>query len=90
MPQLHKLAFTNVKHSLVTFIKMGAIDVFFYGLGKVVKKKSYFNYLVILSKAIVASEFIGSSSINYINSISSKSLPQRSSTTIRTVYSTAT
>lgn len=41
-------------------------------MGKVVKKKSYFNYLVILSKAIVASEFIGSSSINYINSISSK------------------
>ncbi|KAF6068916.1 putative integral membrane protein [Candida albicans] len=73
LPQSHKLAFTNVKHSLVTFIKMGAIDVFlFYGLGKVVKKKSYFNYLVILSKAIVASEFIGSSSINYINSISSK------------------
>lgn len=73
LPQLHRLAFTNVKHSLVTFIKMGAIDVFlFYGLGKVVKKKSYFNYLVILSKAIVASEFIGSSSINYINSISSK------------------
>ena len=73
LPQLHKLTFASFKHSFVTFIKMGGIDVFlFYGLSRVVKRKSYFNYLVILSKAIVASEFIGSSSINYINSISSK------------------
>ncbi|CAX43289.1 conserved hypothetical protein [Candida dubliniensis CD36] len=73
LPQSHKLTFASFKHSFVTFIKMGGIDVFlFYGLSRVVKRKSYFNYLVILSKAIVASEFIGSSSINYINSISSK------------------
>ena len=36
--QLHKLAFTNVKHSLVTFIKMGNRRVF-YGLGKVVRRR---------------------------------------------------
>lgn len=73
LPQNHKLTFENVKRSFITFIKMGILDCFvFYSLCKIIRKKSYFNYLVILSKAIVASEFIGSSSINYINSISSK------------------
>ncbi|KAL6452630.1 acrB Ubiquitination network signaling protein acrB [Candida maltosa Xu316] len=76
LPQNYKLLnFYNFKKSLINFIKIGIIDLaIFIGLSKVIKKKSYFNYLIILSKSIVASELIGSNSINYINSISSKKI----------------
>ncbi|KAG7663398.1 acrB [[Candida] subhashii] len=66
---------TNFKSLGVSFMKMLVVDIsLFYTLTSIIRKKSYLNYFIILSKAIVSSELIGSSSINYINSISSKKI----------------
>ncbi|KAK6454659.1 uncharacterized protein RJT20DRAFT_60301 [Scheffersomyces xylosifermentans] len=63
----------NYKRIGYSFVKILGVNLaIFYVLSSVVLKKSYFNYVVILSKSIISSDLIGSSSINYITSISHK------------------
>ncbi|KAK6204425.1 uncharacterized protein RJT21DRAFT_8414 [Scheffersomyces amazonensis] len=69
----HQPLIINFKQLSITFSKiLGVNSIIFLSLNLIIHKKSYFNYLVILSKSIISSDLIGSSSINYINSISQK------------------
>ncbi|KAI5951983.1 acrB [Candida jiufengensis] len=75
LPNEHKSVYKGFRNLSFSAIKITILDSIIYlSLIKLINKKSYFNYFIILSKSIVSSELIGSSSINYINSISTKKI----------------
>ncbi|KAI5960621.1 acrB [Candida pseudojiufengensis] len=75
LPNEHKSVYKGFKKLSFSAIKITVFDSIIYlTLIKLIKRKNYFNYFIVLSKSIVASELIGSSSINYINSISTKKI----------------
>ncbi|KAI5953845.1 acrB [Candida margitis] len=78
LPKSQKPVFKGIKSISYSAIKVTLIDSIVYlTLVKLIKKKSYFNYLIMLSKSIVSSELIGASSIYYINSISNKKITSK-------------
>lgn len=78
LPNSQKRGFRGIKSISYSEMKVVLIDSIVYlTLVKFIKKKSYFNYLIMLSKSIVSSELIGASSIYYINSISNKKITSK-------------
>lgn len=78
LPNSQKPVFKGIKNISSSAIKVILIDSIVYlTLVRFIKKKSYFNYLIMLSKSIVSSELIGASSIYYINSISNKKITSK-------------
>ncbi|KAI5957458.1 acrB [Candida theae] len=74
LPDSRKRVFRGVTFSALRVV---LIDVVVYLTLVKFMKKSYFNYLIMLSKSIVSSELIGASSIYYINSISNKKITSK-------------
>lgn len=69
------IAFSTVKRWCINFCKIVIVNSgVFYILNYFIHKKSYFNYIIILLKAFISSDLLGSSSINNINTISNKKL----------------
>ena len=78
LPRSQRPVFKGIKYIPFSATKVALIDSIVYlTLVKFIKKKSYFNYLIMLSKSIVSSELIGASSIYYINSISNKKITSK-------------
>ncbi|ODV79684.1 uncharacterized protein CANTADRAFT_41629, partial [Suhomyces tanzawaensis NRRL Y-17324] len=68
----------NVRKFLLNAVKIAILNLTLFGcLSVLIHKKSHFNYVIMFSKAIISSDLIGSSSINYINSISNKRISSK-------------